>query len=308
MKNIYTKREHFKPGSEQIILFGLLDECPKEDMTNHLGHSRYHNLIEYCKDHYTYVTDPESADVFVLPFKFRGTSDPVYLEMSNLAKKHKKQLWCFYHDDDATKFTIPEHVVLFRTNMTAFDRLSNELPMITVAPDCFRNRYLESPELSIGFCGWMKNGRKPYLDFLKNSDLKTDFVYREDFWGGRGLTKQKALEEFNINLENNLFAFCIRGVGNYSWRFFQILMMGRIPVFVNTNTVIPYWDMIRTHNIGLILNQHDVMHDKQTIVSAVKEYYERHKHELVDIQKNNRKLYETYFSPCGFLKTIDKYI
>lgn len=305
MKNIYTKREHFKPGSEQIILFGLLDEYPKEEMTNHLGHSRYHNLIEYCKDHYTYVTDPETADVFVLPFKFRGTSDPIYMEMSNLAKEYKKQLWCFYNDDDDSKFSMDDHVILYRTSMSTANRRPNEQALITVIGDFFDHKYIDPPRLTIGFCGWDAHGRQQYLDFLHHSDIETDFIVRHRFGGS---FNKDSKNEFNKNLEDNLFSFCYRGAGNFSYRFFEIVSMGRIPVIVNTGVVIPFWDSVRKHNIGVIVEEHDVIHDKQKIVSAVKEYYERHKHELVDIQKNNRKLYETYFSPCGFLDNINEYI
>lgn len=305
MKRIYTKQELFKPGSEQLILFGLLDEYPKEKNTNHLGHSRYHNLIEYCKGQYIYVTDPKSADIFVLPFKFRGTDDPVYKDMTAMAKAYKKQLWCFYNDDDERKYPIDDCVTLFRTSMSISNQLPNEKPLITVSHDFFNEIFLESPKLTVGFCGWGAHGRKPYLDFLEGSELHTDFIIRNGFGGS---SDARAKYEFIKNIETNLFAFCYRGAGNFSYRFFEILSMGRIPVIVNTGVVIPFWDLVRTYNIGVIVDERDVVFDKHKIVSAVKEYYETNKDNLVEIQKNNRKLYETYFSPCGFLEHINEYI
>ncbi|MEQ9560259.1 MAG: hypothetical protein RIG67_31160 [Rhodospirillales bacterium] len=45
--------------------------------------------------------------------------------------------------------------------------------------------------------------------------------------------------EFVDNLENNLYLLTVRGLGNYSFRFYEILAGGRIPLFVDTDCPLP---------------------------------------------------------------------
>jgi hypothetical protein len=100
------------------------------------------------------------------------------------------------------------------------------------------------------------------------------------------------------NMENNIFTFCYRGAGNFSYRFYETLMMGRIPILINTDCVFPFWNEIKTKNIGLILDN-DI-----NFIENIKNYYEKNKNNLIDIQINNRKIWEKYYSPIGFLENI----
>jgi hypothetical protein len=54
----------------------------------------------------------------------------------------------------------------------------------------------------------------------------------------------KMESEFFQNIYENLLTVCIRGFGNYSVRFFQTLAMGRIPVFIESDSVLPFESQI----------------------------------------------------------------
>ena len=101
-------------------------------------------------------------------------------------------------------------------------------------------------------------------------------------------------------MESNIFIFCYRGVGNFSYRFFEILMMGRIPIIVDTDCVYPFSENYGLENIGLIIK------NEENLVDEIKEYYDKNKGNLLKIQKNNRKIWEEYLSPIGFIKQITK--
>ena len=53
----------------------------------------------------------------------------------------------------------------------------------------------------------------------------------------------------------SLFTFCYRGAGNFSYRFYETLMMGRIPILVNTDCVFPFEDKVDINSLGLVLNE-----------------------------------------------------
>jgi len=296
---IFTLQKHVIFSSEQIILFGLLDKLIKEQphCYNFNGKSRYDGLINYCKFKFTYVDDCLNTDIIVLPYKFKGVNDKIYLYLNNLSQIHNKPLWCFYNDDDDSNYSITSNVTLFRTSFYNLTKLKNERSLIAFSPDYFKGNIIQQPILKIGYCGHILHGRKKYIEMLLKSDIKTDFKLRKGFWAP-GINKQQARKEYFTNMENNIFTFCYRGAGNFSYRFYETLMMGRIPILINTDCVFPFWNEIKSKNIGLILD------DDINFIENIKKYYEKNKNNLVNIQINNRKLWEKYYSPIGFLENI----
>lgn len=296
---IYTEKKYFKFSSELIILSGLLEELPKEPIHcyNYKGESRYGDIIVFCKKNIFYTDKPDESDFFVLPFKFKETNCKIYQRMLFLSKKVGKKLLCFYNDDNDKSYNLDENVILYRTSFYKKSKKINELAFPAFSPDFFKNNYLENSKLSVGFCGQIGSGRKKYLEILKNSDIETNFIFRKGFWAP-GVDRKLARKEYFDNISNNLFTFCYRGGGNFSYRFYETLMMGRIPILVNTDCVFPFEDKININKLGIIIEE------KDDIINSIKEYYELNKNNLLDIQKNNRKIWEEYYSPVGFIKSL----
>ena len=104
------------------------------------------------------------------------------------------------------------------------------------------------------------------------------------------------------NIHNNLFTFCYRGGGNFSYRFYETLMMGRIPLLINTHCIFPFPDKINIHSIALVINEDEL--DFNNLTTIIQNYYNNNLHNLLNIQQNNRYIWETYLSPHGFLNNI----
>lgn len=84
--------------------------------------------------------------------------------------------------------------------------------------------------------------RKKLLSLLENSDeTETNFVYRERYRAGASTEeeRQKTTLEYYENIIDSDYVLCLRGGGNFSVRLYETLMMGRIPVFVNTDCLLP---------------------------------------------------------------------
>ena len=321
MIKIYTLYDHVNFTSEQIILFGLVDTLPIEPhhFYNHKNESRYKGMIDFCKKNINYVNTPEECDIIVLPYKFKNTTDHNYINLNTLSKELNKPLWCFYNDDNDKQFNISSNVILFRTSFYKITKLQNEYSMIAFSPDYFNDKFTNeitneinndiNIDLSIGYCGHLNNGRDKYLKILYNSDIKTNFIIRNGFWAP-GIDKSIARKEYFNNIENNIFTFCYRGAGNFSYRFYETLMMGKIPILINTDCVFPFEDKININDIALVINEKDIdnidnidNHDTR-IIEIIKSYYYKNKDNLLHIQKNNRFIWETYYSPIGFINNI----
>lgn len=304
MISVFTDTKRIHISSELIILFGLLTDLPTEPVHwyNCKGESRYQGIIEWCKENINITHDPSNADVFILPYKFKDTDDPLYKSLSALAKTYSKKLLCFYNDDNDSKYDITNETLLYRTSFYKSTKLPNELPLIAFSPDYFDGNIIDTPTLTIGYCGHTMHGRLPYLHSLQNSRLHTDFIIRSGFWWEPGVDKQTARLEYFNNIRNNIFTFCYRGAGNFSYRFYETLMMGRIPILVNTDCVFPNEDVLN-ENVGIFINESDLK-SPDDLSYKIEEYYETYKDSLINIQRNNRKLWETYYSPIGFLQSL----
>lgn len=77
----------------------------------------------------------------------------------------------------------------------------------------------------------------------RDSRIKTDFI-------GRGTTRLQPTvqgdkrHQFLDNLQRNAYALCARGADNYSWRFYEALSLGKIPILIDTDCMLPLEDEI----------------------------------------------------------------
>jgi len=82
--------------------------------------------------------------------------------------------------------------------------------------------------------------------FEASSAVETNFIYRENYRGGAHSEEErtKTTLEYYDNIKNSDYVLCVRGAGNFSVRLYETLMMGRIPIFVNTDCLLPFEDTI----------------------------------------------------------------
>jgi hypothetical protein len=162
------------------------------------------------------------------------------------------------------------------------------------------SHFLENPELSIGFVGQKNNGREKICQFFSDSGLKTNFILRDSYIFNLQDNHKK---EFEDNMNGNLFTLCYRGRGNFSVRFYETLMRGRIPIQINSSSIFPYEDEIDYSDVGIFIEEEDL--DKFDLEKLVKDYYNsKSADELLQIQKNNRRIYEEYFHPDIYFSQI----
>ena len=108
------------------------------------------------------------------------------------------------------------------------------------------------------------------LKWLQENYNSEVIAYTADI--GQEIDKKKILKNAKTlgvtkviieNLKRNLFHLCHRGGGNYSYRFYEILMMGRIPIFINTECVLPFEDKIKLEDISILIDEKDLTEDKK---------------------------------------------
>ncbi|MFX0071196.1 MAG: hypothetical protein ACFFAO_08910, partial [Candidatus Hermodarchaeota archaeon] len=300
---IFTLKEKVTFPSEQLLLYGLLDDLPeeKEEEHNFKGEPKMKNVIKKCKELFIYVDDVNECDIIIFPYKYKESSDKIFLSLMKLANKQKKKLFCFFIDDNDRRI-IPKkkNVILYRTSFYRKTKQKNEFAIPAFFPDYYSHDFKKNTKLSIGFCGHTNLGRLKYLNYLSKSNIETDFIIRTGFWAP-GIDKLTARREYIENMRNNLFIFCFRGTGNFCYRFYETLMMGKIPVLINTDRVFPFEECYELKSLGIIIDEQDLSKGKIDLETEILNFYHTNKNNLIDMQKNNRKIWEDYFSPKGFI-------
>lgn len=139
----------------------------------------------------------------------------------------------------------------------------------------------------------------------KDSRFATDFILRRQYKGG-SVTKEQNFQvesEFYNNICNNLFTVCLRGMGNYSVRFYQTLAMGRIPILIETDCNISYEDFNQLDKIIPVIPYSQ----RNKITDIVYEYFvNKTPEELALTQSKCRQIWLEYYTKEGLVKYIHK--
>lgn len=143
--------------------------------------------------------------------------------------------------------------------------------------------------------------RYQFLSLLKsNAEIKTDFILRDKYRAGAKTLqeKNKTTMDFLANLERNSYAFCMRGAGNFSVRFYETLAMGRIPLVIDTDFRLPLNDIINW-------KEHCIVAKEYQAVETLIDFHQKISPEDFELmQINNRKLWRTYLERESYFFNI----
>lgn len=277
--------------------------------------------------------EPVPADSAELWLYAHDVKTPSELEIQlGRLTSHKRRCIFFYGNDDAAPIPVTEpNVTLFRTSLFASARLAHERAMPALCDDLLAHTSGKLAERSwskvpsVGFCGFVGSSLKRFgyqalrqhekseglvlraralAALEKSSAVRTEFVRRSSFWGGSmsrfhfDSARQKDVRaEFVQNLLGTDYALCVRGKGNYSYRLYEVLSAGRIPVFVNSDCVLPFEGRIDWKRHGVWLERDELENAADRVVCF---------HEALgptgfgELQRKNRELWEEWLSPEGF--------
>lgn len=139
--------------------------------------------------------------------------------------------------------------------------------------------------------------------FEKSNKVKTNFIYRKHYRAGAQTEAERTQTtlEYYENIKNSEYVLCVRGAGNFSVRLYETLLMGRIPIFINTDGLLPFEDNINW-------KQHVVWvewKERRRIADIVSDFHQKISPEdFMQRQINNRKLWKETLSVKGMLEMI----
>lgn len=142
--------------------------------------------------------------------------------------------------------------------------------------------------------------------------IESNFLLRNVFFGGAKATvngkqdwDKRAIEaniaDFTSNMIGSDYILNVRGKGNFSFRFYETLAFGRLPVLVDTKCVLPYDFAIDWRDEILWIDYAE----RSNIAQRIATYHEHlSPAEFEGKQLRLRKLWEEYLSPAGFFRNF----
>ena len=194
----------------------------------------------------------------------------------------------------------------------------------------------------VGFCGWAqyKNMKNRIGTFLKNtcitaivlmgnskmralrkgiwyrmkaikilqssSNVQANFIIRSSYSGNKKtirIDQDQARQEYINTLLQSDYALVVKGDGNYSYRFYEALSLGRIPVFLDTDCVLPLEDVIDYDSFILSIHYKDL----RRMDSIIAEHYRSITPDtFIEMQKKAREAFDMYLSTAAFFRYMEK--
>jgi hypothetical protein len=275
---IFTDRRFLDPGRVPVTMLAPLWGLPEEDPALPF-HGRFDAWARgggQCIE----ASPIESCDAVVYPQEWRsGQRDAG--ELGRLARVVRKPLLVFFNSDSQEPIPLEGALVFrtsFRRStrqpweMAIPGWCEDFLERYAGGQISLRAKGLQ-PVAS--YCGygqnqphwarrawqWLRRGgaaapmhpgqvvRGAALRSLERCDrVRTHFLIRREFWGGASKAgaldpelARRAREEYVQNLFDGDYGLCARGGGNFSYRLYETLCCGRIPLFIDTDCVLP-WD------------------------------------------------------------------
>lgn len=146
--------------------------------------------------------------------------------------------------------------------------------------------------------------RATILSILQKSQLiESNFVYRRRYRAGAITVseREKTTNEYFENISNSDYVLCVRGVGNFSVRLYETLMMGKIPVFINTDCLLPFEEIIDWKNHVVWVE----WKDRKNIPTIIYDFHMKLSNdEFLHWQIKNRELWKERLSVKGMLEMI----
>jgi len=133
--------------------------------------------------------------------------------------------------------------------------------------------------------------------------IKTNYIVRKDsiFLGNQNASRAKYRQEYIDNLVSSDYVICCRGSANTSYRLYETLCVGRIPIFINTDCGLPYDFIVDWKKYFVWVEEEEL----DRLPEKVLEFHNRLSDaEFVELQKELRQLWLKWLSPEGFFSNF----
>lgn len=335
----FSDRSFLPPGRDHLALLNpFWGALPEPALAPDTG--RLQVLTTQGNQYYGISSIPGHSKAGLLPFAFLNT-ETCWLYARKMAEcciAAGIPLLVFNNADECYPIELPGAIV-FRTSAFASQANHQVYGLPAWSADFARYypneeiRYIHyTQEPSISYCGYVdylkpldqlstrlrreiaywlgKRSRlqdqglvlrgKAIRTLLKDRSIALNLIIRDGFWGGKKSPMEARLE-YALNMQGSPYALTVRGAGNFSYRLYEVMSSGRIPVFINTDCLLPFEKWIDWKN-QMVWVEAEELH---RLPEKIKAFHAAHNAEsFLALQRKNRATYEEWLSPLGFARNM----
>jgi len=232
-------------------------------------------LIRRLREEFEFVTAAGDADVVICGHD--ASTQPRACRQASAAARSAGIPTFVYSESDDVRPSDPRLGIVYRSSVLGRLLRPHERIATGCVPDLTAERTPGTPEWApagglptLGFMGHVAHGiaSARYLHrgwqhfygftlrdrvlraFERTSEVSCSFTRRSTNLGPPmagvegDLARRAMRREYVGSVFGNLYSLCIRGAGNWSYRFFEALSAGRIPVLIDTDCILPLESMI----------------------------------------------------------------
>jgi hypothetical protein len=256
--------------------------------------------LKLAGDDVRVVTDPAKADVFVVPPPFHKLGLRNALRLPHLDGNERRHV--LFSIGEAIHTVLGRPCIFIRCDATQYlmARERTTVPWPWPAEDLGAWEQLGLPfQWDVFFHGW---ARLPLTTAACNScaaaGLNCNIRVDTQFWAHQPLTDDQRAERranFLGGLAASRLSLCPRS-GDTSvirYRFYEAMSMGRVPVLIGDESVLPFADRIDYDKCALWLEEDKV----ENVGPALKEWLAAHTDEqILDMGRYGREMWHKYLA------------
>jgi hypothetical protein len=150
---------------------------------------------------------------------------------------------------------------------------------------------------------------------MKQREVETNFVIRSKYFkdsnhfagadSRKGTLPDDGVLKFYNNILESDYVLCLRGYGNWSYRFYETLSCGRIPVFINTECILPAESKIDWRQYCVWVDISEIKYIGEKIADF---HNSLSPSQFVELQAACRRLWEEQLTPKGFMNHLQNYL
>jgi len=223
-----------------------------------------------------------------------GTNIDVQAVLNRLPRDGSYFTVC-QHDDAPQRHFLPKDTMIFSAGGNATRGNIIPIPLIC-SPIVLPNEDISvEKELLCSFVGSDTHPiRKKMIQQFENDD---DFAIIHREWAMN--VGEASLNLFKRITKRSVFALCPRGYGKTSFRMYEVMQMGAIPVYLSDDHYLPWADELDWNEFAVLVKEKDIPNIKTILLS----YSEKKQQDMVNRAK---QIYNDYFSLDGVCKQIQK--
>jgi hypothetical protein len=141
----------------------------------------------------------------------------------------------------------------------------------------------------------------------KSRAIDANFIVRDKYRAGvRKESKQleTVAGEFFNNIYDSDYVLCVRGYGNWSARLYETLACGRIPIFIDTDCVLPFDFALDWKKLCVWVDSREISRLSETVA----DFHARLRpDEFIELQRACRRLWIERLSISGFMTHLSEH-